>query len=172
MFITCCLMGQQKTITRTVMNQTFGFSDANDDNRSILEEFNVNAAWEELTGFTNWHQSRPPAAFIRDHALCFLHKFVSSNVSGIQELSRVNQLEVFLLNSALKGKRVCISSFIWSQMYQMQLHGASLPVFSAIAMGLVRHFEIPVPIAGMELIMLVPLFFDKMKTFLKSEFEF
>lgn len=87
-------------------------------------------------------------------------------------MSRVNQLEVFLLHSALEGKRACISSFIWSQIYQMQLRDAFLPTFSAIALGFACHFEIPVPTAGMELILHAPLFFNKMRTFLKSEFEF
>lgn len=51
--ITCQLKGQQMTITRTVMKQAFGLSDAHDVIRSIQDEFNMNEAWEELTGFNN-----------------------------------------------------------------------------------------------------------------------
>lgn len=143
--MTCRFLGVEYEVTLKDMHDAFGFSIEEGAFIGVPENFIVNDAWHELTGFHNWNPSGTQAGFIRDGALSFLHKFLAYNISGKQEANRVNSNEVFLLWCAKHKKKVYLSTFAWAQISSIKKRGKSHPSLTHIAAGLARHFGVQLP---------------------------
>ncbi|KAH6810667.1 hypothetical protein C2S51_024429 [Perilla frutescens var. frutescens] len=125
--------GRDYQINLTKMKNVFGFPTGGERDRPPT--FSVEAAWNELTRFDNWDSSGRPNGYIQDPTLAVVHKFLSYNVSGKEQGNKVNANEVYLLHCALKGKKVCISNFIWATMKTMQTRAGMHPSLAPIVTG-------------------------------------
>lgn len=142
---TCRLCDKPFQVTMSTMATVFGFPARNMGVRCIPTEFNPVVAWHELTGFNNWQSGGISNGFIRDPIVGILHKFLAYNILGNEEGNNVNLVELYLLDCAVKVRKVCATLFLLAFLHNILNSSRCKPAFPHIAGALAAHFEISPP---------------------------
>lgn len=122
------------------MHKVFGFRKLNGE-KTVPNTFDATTAWRELTGCNKWVTGGMSSGLIRDPVLCILHKFLVYNVKGHDEANKVHTVELYLLDCAVKKRKVCPAPFIFTTLQNVTRQSKCRVALPHLATALAYHFK-------------------------------